>query len=135
MAPSEEGLEKLLKFKNYSPRDPTLASLKLMNPCQMQVELTEIRKNDNNDESILNKDIDLGSLAPRKITWDLERDLAKKFRRLERKTGKAIAELVKERLQGERSDDIVYVCSMCQQIVLILYRKFCWLLAGMRACT
>jgi hypothetical protein len=34
---------------------------------------------------------------------------AKKFRRLERKTGKAIAELVKERLQGERSDDIVYV--------------------------
>jgi hypothetical protein len=46
-----------------------------MNPCQMQVELTEIRKNDNNDESILNKDIDLGSLAPRKITWDLERDL------------------------------------------------------------
>jgi coiled-coil domain-containing protein 12 len=37
-------------------------------------------------------------LAPRKPDWDLKRDVAQKLQRLERRTQRAIAELIRERL-------------------------------------
>lgn len=43
--------------------------------------------------------VDINTLAPRKPTWDLERDLAKKMEKLERRTDRAIAELVTKRLK------------------------------------
>lgn len=39
---------------------------------------------------------DLASLAPRKPDWDLQRDVAKKLEKLERRTQKAIAELIRK---------------------------------------
>ena len=39
---------------------------------------------------------DLMKLAPRKPDWDLKRDIAKKLERLERRTQRAIAELIRE---------------------------------------
>lgn len=41
------------------------------------------------------------NLAPRKIDWDLKRDIAAKLEKLERRTQRAIAELIRERLQEE----------------------------------
>ena len=38
-------------------------------------------------------------MAPRKVDWDLKRDIAPKLEKLERRTQKAIAELIRERLQ------------------------------------
>ena len=38
----------------------------------------------------------LANLAPRKIDWDLKRDIAKKLEKLERRTQRAIAELVRK---------------------------------------
>lgn len=43
---------------------------------------------------------DLTSLAPRKPDWDLKRDVAPKLQKLERRTQKAIAELILERLKN-----------------------------------
>ncbi len=40
-------------------------------------------------------------MAPRKPDWDLKRDIAPKLAKLERRTQKAIAELIRERLQEE----------------------------------
>jgi len=37
---------------------------------------------------------DLVNLAPRKPDWDLKRDVAKKLEKLERRTQRAIAELI-----------------------------------------
>jgi len=37
---------------------------------------------------------DLVKLAPRKPDWDLKRDIAKKLEKLERRTQRAIAELI-----------------------------------------
>ena len=37
---------------------------------------------------------DLINLAPRKPDWDLKRDVAKKLEKLEKKTQRAIAELI-----------------------------------------
>ena len=44
---------------------------------------------------------DFTNLAPRKPDWDLKRDVAPKLARLERRTQRAIAELIRERLQEE----------------------------------
>lgn len=51
-------------------------------------------------------DIDISNLAPRKPDWDLKRDLSKKLEILERRTQKAIAELIRERLK-EKQEDIL----------------------------
>ncbi len=48
--------------------------------------------------------LDFTNLAPRKPDWDLKRDIAPKLEKLERRTQKAIAELIRERLQGQSAD-------------------------------
>lgn len=42
------------------------------------------------------ENIDLNLLAPRKIDWDLKRDVEKKLDKLERKTQRVIAELIRQ---------------------------------------
>lgn len=49
-------------------------------------------------------DIDIGNLAPRKPDWDLKRDVAKKLERLDRRTQKTIAELIRERLKNNQEE-------------------------------
>lgn len=51
-------------------------------------------------------EIDITNLAPRKPDWDLKRDASKKLERLERRTQKAIAELIRERLKLNQIEDI-----------------------------
>lgn len=51
------------------------------------------------------KDIDISSLAPRKVDFDLKRAINKKLQKLEKKTQKAISELIRERLN--REDDLL----------------------------
>eukprot|EP00980_Cylindrotheca_fusiformis_P009356 scaffold2047_cov129-Cylindrotheca_fusiformis.AAC.35 len=45
------------------------------------------------------------SQAPKKINWDLKRDLEKRLAKLERRTQKAIVELLKERLEREANEE------------------------------
>lgn len=55
------------------------------------------------------EEIDIPNLAPRKPDWDLKRDVSKKLEVLERKTQRAIAEIIRERLksnQGNQSIDL-----------------------------
>ena len=44
---------------------------------------------------------DFVKLAPRKPDWDLKRDIAPKLEKLERRTQRTIAELIRERLADE----------------------------------
>lgn len=48
-------------------------------------------------------------MAPRKPDWDLKRDVAKKLERLDRRTQKAIAELIRERLKKGQEDLVTSV--------------------------
>lgn len=52
-------------------------------------------------------DIDISNLAPRKVDWDLKRDISKKLQKLERRTQKAITELIRERLQEKNQENIL----------------------------
>lgn len=45
------------------------------------------------------EEIDIQNLAPRKPDWDLKRDVSKKLEILERKTQRAIAEIIRDRLR------------------------------------
>lgn len=55
---------------------------------------------------------DLSNLAPRKPDWDLKRDVAKKLERLEKRTQRAIAELIRERLKNNQQMDLATSVNM-----------------------
>jgi coiled-coil domain-containing protein 12 len=57
------------------------------------------------------EEIDITNLAPRKPDWDLKRDVAKKLQKLERRTQKAIAELIRERLK-EGQENILQIVNV-----------------------
>ncbi|XP_040155654.1 coiled-coil domain-containing protein 12 [Anopheles arabiensis] len=52
-------------------------------------------------------EIDIVNLAPRKPDWDLKRDVSKKLEKLDRKTQKAIAEIIRDRLIAGQEQDIL----------------------------
>eukprot|EP01091_Cochliopodium_minus_P021080 TRINITY_DN9492_c0_g1_i1.p1 TRINITY_DN9492_c0_g1~~TRINITY_DN9492_c0_g1_i1.p1 ORF type:complete len:127 (+),score=43.64 TRINITY_DN9492_c0_g1_i1:9-389(+) len=85
-----------LKFRNYIPRDPTLKKLqrpKLVVPEIINQITERIRKITSIDQD------DLISLAPKKSSWDLQRDLERKMDKLDKKTQIAIYELIQEKLK------------------------------------
>lgn len=45
------------------------------------------------------------SIAPKKVNWDLKRDIAKKLNKLEKRTQRAIVELLRERLEREAEEE------------------------------
>lgn len=53
---------------------------------------------------IVINEIDLQNLAPRKPDWDLKRDVAKRLEVLERRTQRAIAEIIRERLRSNQGE-------------------------------
>lgn len=48
------------------------------------------------------EEIDISNLAPRKPDWDLKRDVSKKLELLEKRTQRAIAEMIRERLKSNQ---------------------------------
>jgi len=56
---------------------------------------------DNENKGVELDKLDFSNLAPRKVDWDLKRDIAPKLDKLEKRTQKAIAELIRERLKKE----------------------------------
>jgi coiled-coil domain-containing protein 12 len=43
-------------------------------------------------------------MAPKKVNWDLKRDIQGKLDRLERRTQRSLVELLRERLEKEAED-------------------------------
>ena len=56
---------------------------------------------ENEDKGVVMESLDFTNLAPKKPDWDLKRDIAPKLEKLEKRTQKAIAELIRERLKEE----------------------------------
>lgn len=51
-------------------------------------------------------DIDISNLAPKKVDFDLKRAINKKLQKLEKRTQKAISELIRDRLKTQTENDI-----------------------------
>ncbi|GBM96374.1 Coiled-coil domain-containing protein 12 [Araneus ventricosus] len=91
-------------FRNYTPLDEDLRLNQLPKPKPESVE-TEVQEQlEAAKPEPLIEEVDLTTLAPRKPDWDLKRDVAKKLEILERRTQKAIAELIRERLKSSEDD-------------------------------
>lgn len=84
--------EKPLKFRNYVPQDEKLQQYKL---SRAEIpDLTE--KIEKNLAIIANKEPELNdlSLAPKKVNWDLKRDIKSKLDKLEIRTQRAVIEMM-----------------------------------------
>ncbi|KHJ46962.1 hypothetical protein D918_02502 [Trichuris suis] len=94
----------VLKFRNYKPLDSELArfSVDLSPALDIADELREVLEEAKKFQEV--EEIDLASLAPKKVDWDLKRDAQKKLDKLERRTQKAIIELIRQRLQAGSSE-------------------------------
>lgn len=89
-------------FRNYKKDGEKKISDDLQLP-----DVSEIVKDqlDQMKEPLEVKDIDISNLAPRKVDFDLKRAINKKLQKLEKKTQKAISELIRERLN--KQDDLL----------------------------
>ncbi|XP_074139207.1 coiled-coil domain-containing protein 12 isoform X1 [Sminthopsis crassicaudata] len=102
----EEGGEKHreLKLRNYVPEDEELKKRKVPQAKPASVEEKVKDQLEAAKPEPIIEEVDLANLAPRKPDWDLKRDVAKKLEKLEKRTQRAIAELIRERLRGQEGD-------------------------------
>ncbi|KAM6135054.1 coiled-coil domain-containing protein 12 [Pterocles gutturalis] len=103
-AEEETVKHKELKLRNYDPEDEELKKRKVPQAKPASVEdKVKDQLEAAKPEPIIDE-VDLANLAPRKPDWDLKRDVAKKLEKLEKRTQRAIAELIRERLKGQEEE-------------------------------
>ncbi|MCJ1341390.1 hypothetical protein MMC09_006686 [Bachmanniomyces sp. S44760] len=102
-----------LSGRNYdtSTRGPKLGfeSAPSENQETLEIRAKEISDATNKlaaEEEKEEKPIDLFKLQPKKPNWDLKRDVARKMERLNVQTENAIARLVRERIEGQKSKQL-----------------------------
>ncbi|XP_066206526.1 coiled-coil domain-containing protein 12 [Saccopteryx leptura] len=90
-----------LRLRNYVPEDEDLKRRRVPQAKPVAVEEKVKEQLEAAKPEPVIEEVDLANLAPRKPDWDLKRDVAKKLEKLEKRTQKAIAELIRERLKGQ----------------------------------
>ncbi|XP_068862299.1 coiled-coil domain-containing protein 12 isoform X2 [Aphelocoma coerulescens] len=93
-----------IKLRNYDPEDEELKKRKLPPAKPASVEDTVKEQLEAAKPEPIIDEVDLANLAPRKPDWDLKRDVSKKLEKLEKRTQRAIAELIRERLKGQEEE-------------------------------
>ncbi|XP_063780669.1 coiled-coil domain-containing protein 12 [Pseudophryne corroboree] len=104
-APGEEETKhKELRLRNYTPQDEGLKEWQVPQAKPISVEEKVKDQLEAAKPEPIIEEVDLTNLAPRKPDWDLKRDVAKKLEKLEKRTQRAIAELIRERLRGQEEN-------------------------------
>ncbi|XP_063003657.1 coiled-coil domain-containing protein 12 [Elgaria multicarinata webbii] len=103
-AEEETGKHKELKLRNYAPEDDELKGRVVPQAKPTSVEDKVKDQLEAAKPEPIIEEVDLANLAPRKPDWDLKRDVAKKLEKLEKRTQRAIAELIRERLKGQEEN-------------------------------
>lgn len=91
-------------FRNYRPESEEIKENAAEEVVPMDVNSEISSQLEMMKTAIVIEDIDIANLAPRKPDWDLKRDVSKKLEKLERRTQKAIAELIRDRLKAGQDD-------------------------------
>ncbi|KAK1332748.1 hypothetical protein QTO34_007431 [Cnephaeus nilssonii] len=94
-------LRRELRLRNYVPEDEDLKRRRVPQAKPVAVEEKVREQLEAAKPEPVIEEVDLANLAPRKPDWDLKRDVAKKLEKLEKRTQRAIAELIRERLKGQ----------------------------------
>ncbi|KAI9488928.1 mRNA splicing factor [Zychaea mexicana] len=102
-----ETAEKNLSFRSYTPTDENLKQhTNVATPSDIG-ETVESETKDYTKKALAaaaeqdKEEVDLFNLQPKKPNWDLKRDVQKKLDKLDRKTQRAILEIIRERLVNE----------------------------------
>ncbi|KAI8575264.1 hypothetical protein K450DRAFT_262498 [Umbelopsis ramanniana AG] len=96
-----------LSFRNYTPTDEELQkNTSIATPDDIQNTVEQETRNITKEaleeaERMHKEEIDLFSLAPKRANWDLKRDVEKKLESLDKRTQRAIAEIIRERLKSD----------------------------------
>ncbi|XP_023341387.1 coiled-coil domain-containing protein 12-like, partial [Eurytemora carolleeae] len=93
-------------FRSYKPVTEELGANVLPTAEPANVEEV-VRETIESAKGTILEDLDFMNLAPRKPDWDLKRDIAKKLEKLEKRTSRAIGEIIRERLKGVDLADAV----------------------------
>ncbi|XP_036886424.1 coiled-coil domain-containing protein 12 isoform X3 [Sturnira hondurensis] len=93
-----------LRLRNYVPEDEALKKRRVPQAKPVAVEEKVKEQLEAAKPEPIIEEVDLANLAPRKPDWDLKRDVAKKLEKLEKRTQRAIAELIRERLKGQEDN-------------------------------
>ncbi|XP_018430038.1 PREDICTED: coiled-coil domain-containing protein 12 [Nanorana parkeri] len=101
---NEEVKHRELKLRNYTPEDEELKGRQVAPAKPISVEEKVKDQLEAAKPEPIIEEVDLTNLAPRKPDWDLKRDVAKKLEKLEKRTQRAIAELIRERLKGQEEN-------------------------------
>lgn len=109
----EERNEALMKlrFQNYNPRTEELKKYceESADPGELLEQIT--REHDElikaTNRRFADPSLDLDNLVPRKGTWDMEKSLAPKLERLEKRTQRALLQIVQRKLAAEQELDDV----------------------------
>ncbi|XP_059154718.1 coiled-coil domain-containing protein 12-like [Physella acuta] len=105
---SEENVEKEKlpgpTFRSYKPESDSLQerTKPAVKPADVITSIKDELESGKTDHIVT--EVDLSNLAPRKPDWDLKRDVSKKIEKLEKRTQRAIAELIRERLKASQGD-------------------------------
>ncbi|OCT73777.1 hypothetical protein XELAEV_18032741mg [Xenopus laevis] len=114
-AGEEEEQHRELKLRNYTPQDDVLKERQVPQAKPISVEEKVKEQLEAAKPEPIIEEVDLANLAPRKPDWDLKRDVAKKLEKLEKRTQRAIAELIRERLKGQEEELATAVASANQE--------------------
>nr|CUU97920.1 hypothetical transcript [Hymenolepis microstoma]CUU98146.1 hypothetical transcript [Hymenolepis microstoma] len=90
-------------FRNYNPISDDLKDGLLPERTMINLEVRVADQLEAAKTEAVVDEVNLFNLAPRKPDWDLKRGVEKKLKRLERRTQRVIAELIRERLKAEEN--------------------------------
>lgn len=72
----------------------------------LEAALKEAEKEQGKVDAVAGVGNAMGNVAPTKVNWDLRRDIEKKLEKLERRTQRAIVEMLRARLEKEANEDV-----------------------------
>mmetsp|Transcript_21131 Transcript_21131/g.46272 ORF Transcript_21131/g.46272 Transcript_21131/m.46272 type:complete len:134 (+) Transcript_21131:79-480(+) len=105
-APEQDSDKPVLKFRNYAVKDEKRIEHEKVAPAKppkFEAPIVEKKPEEADQEELLI------NVAPKKANWDLKRDIEGKLEKLERRTQRAIVEIMQEeeqrRLQEEGQAD------------------------------
>ncbi|KAK8743164.1 hypothetical protein OTU49_001573 [Cherax quadricarinatus] len=97
-------------FRNYKPQTASLEEVVLPVVKPEDVEALVQQQIDDGERAKEEVQVEITNLAPKKITFDLKRGIQTHLDKLERRTDKAIAELIRQRLkEGKQQDFLIAV--------------------------
>jgi len=104
-------IAKKIKFRNYIPHDATLLKLLEIDQKEKSVEITpsELLKREIEAAIEEQQNEEDGTIAPKKPNWDLKNQVAGRMTKLQRRTQRAIVDILREKMAQEDENGTVQV--------------------------